>query len=316
MGRTQRRIGYFAKTDSHGERTRSGADSGRHTFPGSNRYLMARVSRVVGLPPFRGTTRRLVITATAFFFLLLILQVTMPSAAMLVASMFALNPIHATGKLLWQPLTYPLVTTDVIGFLFAALSLWFFGSALEDERGGLWLGEYFFTATIGGGLLASVLSRTVFAHSADLGPSNVAAGLWPPVLALVLAFARLHPDEELTFNFLLRLKAKYMAAIYVLIYLAGALTSGHRFSAMVALCAGVCGWAFLMWAPRRGLRFLLSERLYGVRNAYYRAKRRRAAKKFTVYMRKQGKDVNIDASGRYVSLEDERRDPNDKHWMN
>ena len=66
---------------------------------------------------------------------------------------------------------------------------------------------------------------------------------------------------------------------------------------------GVCGWEF----RSDGLR---------LRNAYYRAKRRRAAKKFTVYMRKQGKDVSLDEDGRYVDPDGKPRDPNDKRWMN
>jgi hypothetical protein len=54
--------------------------------------------------------------------------------------------------------------------------------------------------------------------------------------------------------------------------------------------------------------------LFGLRNRYYRAKRRRAAKKFQVYMRKQGKDVSIDSSGRYIGLDDD--DPDDRRRMN
>ena len=38
-------------------------------------------------------------------------------------------------------------------------------------------------------------------------------------------------------------------------------------------------------APPTGISFLLSERWYGLRNRYYRWKRRHAARKFEVYMR-------------------------------
>ena len=33
-------------------------------------------------------------------------------------------------------------------------------------------------------------------------------------------------------------------------------------------------------------------------------------------MKSQGKDVNMDASGKYISLDDETRDSRDKRWMN
>src|SRR2546423_421135 len=60
-----------------------------------------------------------------------------------------------------------------------------------------------------------------------------------------------------------------------------------------------------------------AEQYFGLRNAYYKAKRRRAAKKFEVYMGKQGRHVKFDDEGRYIEPDDPRkRDPNDKRWMN
>jgi hypothetical protein len=52
-----------------------------------------------------------------------------------------------------------------------------------------------------------------------------------------------------------------------------------------------------------------------MRNSYYRYKRRRAARKFEVYMGKQGRKVHFDKDGRYLGPE-EHKDPNDKRWMN
>ncbi len=134
----------------------------------------------------------------------------------------------------------------------------------------------------------------------------------------------MHADQELNFNFVLRVKAKYIAAIYLLVYLAIALSRGQRFDAVVVLSTSLCGWMFLMFAPRRGVRFGVNERVYGLKNAWLRAKRRRAAKKFSVYMQKQGREVHFDAHGRYVDPESKRdprdprtpRDPNDRSWMN
>jgi hypothetical protein len=60
----------------------------------------------------------------------------------------------------------------------------------------------------------------------------------------------------------------------------------------------------------------VSELWFGLRNSYYRAKRRRAAKKFVVYMKKQGKDVSLDAEGRYVDPLGKAHEPGDKKWMN
>jgi hypothetical protein len=53
-----------------------------------------------------------------------------------------------------------------------------------------------------------------------------------------------------------------------------------------------------------------------MRSAYYRAKRRRAARKFEVYMGKQGRKVRFDDEGRYIDPDEERKNPRDKRWMN
>jgi hypothetical protein len=59
----------------------------------------------------------------------------------------------------------------------------------------------------------------------------------------------------------------------------------------------------LLFSSRRtSLR--LTERLYGIRNEYYRWKRRRAARKFEVYMRKHNRTVEFDEHGNYIPPED------------
>ncbi len=55
---------------------------------------------------------------------------------------------------------------------------------------------------------------------------------------------------------------------------------------------------------------MFSEAFYGLRNRYYRWKRRRAARKFEVYMRKQGRTVRFDGNGRQI---DEDQDDK-KRW--
>ena len=53
-----------------------------------------------------------------------------------------------------------------------------------------------------------------------------------------------------------------------------------------------------------------------MRNAWVKARRRRAAKKFSVYMQKQGREVHFDDSGRYLDPDAKGHDPNDRKWMN
>jgi len=123
-------------------------------------------------------------------------------------------------------------------------------------------------------------------------------------------------DQEFLLWFVLRIKAKYMVAIYILIEVAILLKEADRFGALVQLSGALAGFLFVRFAPRKGIAFGFTERLYGVRNAYYRYKRRRAARKFEVYMRKQNREVHFDEDGRYVPPEELHRNSNDKRWMN
>ncbi|SEG44046.1 Membrane associated serine protease, rhomboid family [Bryocella elongata] len=273
---------------------------------------------MLALPAFRGVTRQLVLAAVIVYFALAVLGLAAPAFAGTVVELFSLSPAHVI-PMLWQPVTYSFLNFGLIGTIFALLSIWFFGSVLEDDLGGRWLAEYFFVSTIAGGALACVIAVLLGAQGAWISRASATAGMWPAVMAILLAYARFYPDQPLQLMFVLSVKARHLAAIYLLVYLAMSLISGDRFSAVTVLCVALAGFLYIRFTPKRGVRFLASETIFGWRNAWYRAKRRRAAKKFQVYMRNQGRDVNIDSSGRYVDLDDEKRnprDPNDKRWMN
>lgn len=268
------------------------------------------------LPPFRGVTRWLILAALALYFGLLICGLVSPELAGLLGGLLTLHSDPSAWKLLWQFVTYPFVSTGLFSTLFALLTIWFFGSALEEELGARWMREFFLVCTLAGALLTALLSLALGRSLEGFGPGYLADSMWPFSLALLLVFARLHPDQQLNFNFILQVKAKYIAAIYLLVYLAILLSQHQRFETMVVLANALCGWLFVQFAPRRGIGFASAEGFYGLRNAWFRSRRRRAAKKFTVYMQKQGRDVHFDESGRYVDPEGERRNPKDRKWMN
>jgi hypothetical protein len=161
-------------------------------------------------------------------------------------------------------------------------------------------------------LLASAIT---FTHIFDLRPDLGTAGAWAPIFALLVAFAAVAGDQIIRIYFVLPIKAKYFVAIFILISLAVLLKGGDRFGALTQLSSGFMGYLYVKFAPRRGMAFGVSERFFGFRNDYYRWKRRRAARKFEVYMRKQNREVRFDKDGRYIDP-DEHKDPNDKRWMN
>ena len=267
-------------------------------------------------PPFRGVTRRIILIALCVYLGSAAIGLYSRELEGTLLVQLILRPDQALHPLIWELVTYPFVARGLFSVGFALLSIWFFGAVMEDELGSRWMGEFFLVSTIGGAAMSSALSLAVQGHIPGLGTGFSMSGMWPAVLAIIVAYAHFHAEDQLQFNFLFTLKAKYLAAIYVLFYVGLALIGGDRFGALTALCNALVGYGFLRLAPRRGLRVDMSERWFAMRNSYYRAKRRRAAKKFTVYMRKQGKDVSLDADGRYVDPDGNPRDPNDRRWMN
>ena len=267
---------------------------------------------ILALPAFRGLTRKIILLAIISFLFFFITGLTAPRLSGTIAGALVLQPTLAV-KMPWQFVTWPFVPDSILGLIFGLLSLWFTGAVLEDERGTRWFAELFFSTTIAGALLATIVSLTLGRILPVIGP-GISNGLWPVTLALLLVYARLHADDPMTFYFVIRGRAKYIVAGILLFYLVIDFYVGRRFDALNTICNCLVAWLFLQMAPRRGLRHSASEGWFGLRNRYYRAKRRRAAKKFQVYMRKQGKDVSIDSSGRYIGLDDD--DPNDRRRMN
>jgi len=274
---------------------------------------MARTGpTTLALPPFEGATRQLILVFLGVFFAEAILGWVLPANLFVAAfGHLALIPTELVHGAVWQILTFTFVPMDLISTLFTLLFLWFIGSMLEELRGGQWLYELFFTSAIGGGLLASAIA---FSHVFGLSPLMVGADPYAAIFGLLIAIYVLLGEQEFRLMFVLRIKAKYMVAIYILIDTARLLLHAAPFDALLHLSGAMCGFLFLRYVPRRGLSYGVTERYFAMRNEYYRAKRRKAAKKFEVYMRDQNRDVHFDKNGRYVDPDD--KDPQDKRWMN
>ena len=265
----------------------------------------------LSLPSFAGATRRLILINLAVFFALAILGIFSRNGEALLVGHLLLTPEDVVHGQIWQLLTYSFINPGLLQIAFGLLSLWFIGSWLEGSFGARWLYELYLTSAMGAALLATLIS---FAH-VGISPLSIGIGLNSAVFGLLIAVARYFGDQEISLMFLIRLKAKYLVAIYILFYLALLLRDGNRFDALVQLCGAASAWLFLRFVPRKGLSYLATEKMYSLRNEYYRSKRRRAAKQFEVYMGKQGREVRFDNQGRYIDP-DENKNPTDKKWMN
>ncbi len=271
-------------------------------------------STTLALPPFGGATRQLVLLNVVAFFAIALLQWFIPAVVRFFVGHAMLVPAAVARGEIWQLATYSIIEPSLLGILFGMLTLWFAGSLLETSYGSRWIFELYVCSVVGGGLLATLIA---FTHVLSLRPDLAATGAWAGIFGLLMAIAMRFGDQEFTLWFVLRLKAKYMVAIYLLLALATLLKAGNAFSALLELMGALSGYLYVRFAPRRGLADGMAERWSGLQNDFTRTKRRRAAKKFEVYMRKQNREVRFDDQGRYIEPEDppRKRKP-DGGWMN
>ena len=270
---------------------------------------MARMGQTpFAFPEFRGATRRLIVANLVAFFALILANFAFPTSAGHVAGLLSFVPHSFLSGALWQPVTYSLIHPTLMGTLFELLSLWFLASFLEIDRGANWVMSLYAVAVVGTALAAAVLYYVGHAlgHPIEEMPLF---GCMGGIFGLLIAIGVLYGDVQFLLFFTIGIKARYLAAIYALITFA-MLFGQNRMYAFAQLGGALAGLLYIRLAPRRGFPFAFSERWYWLRNAYYRWKRRRASRKFEVYMRKQGRTVRFDGRGRQID-----DDPNDKsHW--
>ena len=244
---------------------------------------MPRLSTgALGFPDFRGFTRSLILWNLGAYFALLILNVVSRPLAGQITAILILDPdavLHHGW--IWQVITYFIVHLGILSTAFELLSLWFLGSLLETGHGSRWLAELFFVSVLGAGLAALLLYLVLPQDAAPL------YACWGGIFGLLIAIGVLYADTPfLMFPFPITIKAKYLVAVYMLIALA-MLFSAEKVFAFSQLGGALFGFLYIKFSPRRGFALAGSETVYGLRNRYYRWKRRRAAKKFEVYMRRR-----------------------------
>ncbi|HEY1802885.1 MAG TPA: rhomboid family intramembrane serine protease [Terracidiphilus sp.] len=267
-------------------------------------------SSPLAFPDFKGATRRLILINLATYFALLVAGFA-SSAAVRIAGSLVFDPTDFMHGWLWQPFTYSFVHIGILATAFELLSLWFLAGFLEAFHDSNWVTSLYAVSVLGTAAAALVL----YLVSKTLAPSlltNVSPlyGCFGGIFGLLVAIGVLYGDTQFLLFFVIGIKARYMAILYALIAIA-MLFGQERMYAFAQLGGALAGWAFVRMAPRRGMSFMLSESWYGVRNRYYRWKRRRAARKFEVYMRSQGRTVKFDGQGRLID-----EDPDDKKRWN
>ena len=267
-------------------------------------------STSLAFPDFRGATRRLVLWNLGAYFALAVGSLLAAGPTAQLAGWLVFVPQAFLHGALWQPFTYsfihPTGAANILETALELLSLWFLAGFLEGMRSDGWVMSLYAVSVIGTALTAVVVYLGGTLLHMDPGTA-VLTGCFGGIFGLLVAIGVLYGEMEfLMFPLPIGIKAKYLAIVYGLITIAMLFTS-QRMYAFAELGGALAGWFYIRRAPQRGFAFAMSESLYGVRNRYYRWKRRRAARKFEVYMKKQGRTVRFDGQGNRIDEDDDKK---------
>jgi membrane associated rhomboid family serine protease len=280
---------------------------------GYNNYTMS-----LSFPPFTRAVKWLVIANGLIFLLDALVGRFSPVAGRDIILLFSLIPAAVTHGFIWQLVTYSFLHSGLWHILFNMLWLWMFGSQFEVDWGTSRFLEFYFFCVVG-----AALSTIAMAYTGLLGltPATPTVGASGGIYGILMAFGILYANREIMlFPIPFTIKAKYfvIGLIFITLYLS---MNGPGGVAYVAHLGGLLfGFLFLRFMPRHGVVGGASERYFGLRNAYYRWKRRRAARKFEVYMRKHDRKQYFDEHGNFRDPEQQPPEKgNGEHrgpWVN
>lgn len=266
---------------------------------------MARGSTMtLSFPPFTKAVKRLIIINTAVYLLMLLLSIFAIAPASYFYDRLGLIPGAVLHGWIFQLVTYGFIHGGLMHLLFNMLMLWMFGSQFEMDWGSRKFVEFYFFCLVGAALTTVAVGAIghVFFANSDVpffrilsniyGVSTIGAS--GAIYGILLAFGVLYGDREIfMFPLPFTMKAKYMVAILIFIAAVGAISQIGGVANFAHLGGAFFGWLYLRFIPRRGLQYATSEGYFGIRNRYIKWKRRRAARKFEVYMRKQKQPTNF-----------------------
>jgi membrane associated rhomboid family serine protease len=274
----------------------------------------------LSFPPFTRAVKWLVLTNAAVFLLITLLQAFTRTFGDVVFLVLSLVPQWVMRGAIWELISYSFLHVGLFHILFNMLALWMFGAQLESDWGYRKFLEFYFFCVVGAALTTIAVSYTGLG---GISPATNTVGASGGVLGILMAFGLLYGEQEIMlFPIPLSIRAKYFVAGLVFIELISAIYAAgpgraHDIAYVAHLGGLLFGFLYVKFIPRRGVAVGASEQYFGLRNSYYRWKRKRAARKFEVYMRKHDRTVTFDEHGNYVPPDDDKKNGGSKSgWVN
>lgn len=271
----------------------------------------------LSLPPFAGWVKRLVLICAGVYLLQVIGRATAPQLEQYFEIYFGLVPTLSVHGYIWQLVTYSLLHASPLHLLVNMLMLWMFGTQEEQDWGGRKFLEFYLFCVVGAALVTIAVA---YAGLPGMTPLTQTIGASGGIYGLLMAFGMLYGEQTVfLFPIPISLKAKYLVAILIFLVIVATFQPSQGGVANFAHLGGVIfGFLYVKFLPRRGLGLAASERYFGLRNAYYRWKRRRAARKFEVYMKQHDREVKFDDLGNYIPPDerDKKNGGSKSGWVN
>jgi membrane associated rhomboid family serine protease len=247
-----------------------------------------------------------------------LLQISGTKAGAYLAIYLGLVPeLVVRHGMVWQLASYSLMHAGLWHLLMNMLTLWMFGAQEEMDWGSRKFLEFYLFCVVGAAVLTVAVAYLHIGVSPDIPTLGASGGVY----GVLVAFGMLYGEQEIfMFPFPVSIKAKYLIWIIVFLVVVATLQPSQGGIANFAHLGGLlCGFLYVKFLPRRGLLFNTSEKYFSFRNSYYRWKRRRAARKFEVYMRDHNQSVQFDEHGNYIPPDESGKKPNGgskSGWVN
>jgi len=271
----------------------------------------------LSFPPFTPWVKRIIIACVGIYFLQVVLGAFSPTAGSYLIAFGALIPAAVLHGWIWQLVTYSFLHASVMHVLINMLMLWMFGAQEEVDWGPKKFIE-FYLFCVGGAALTTI--AVAYSPIPGVSPGTPTIGASGGIYGVLMAFGMLYGDREIfMFPLPFMMKAKYMVGIMILLVIIATFQPAQGGIANFAHLGGLFfGFLYVKFVPKRGLGFGASERYFNLRNSYYRWKRRRAARKFEVYMRQHNRTVTFDEHGNYIPPDepDKKNGGSKSGWIN
>jgi len=273
----------------------------------------------LSFPPFTPWVKRIIIASVAVYFLEIILGISSRTAQYYLITIGSLIPTNVLHGWIWQLVTYSLLhsPSSIMHILINMLMLWMFGAQEELDWGPKKFIEFYLFCIVGAALTTIAVA---YSPIPGVNPGTPTIGASGGVYGVLMAFGMLYGDREIfMFPLPFMMKAKYMVAIMILLVVIATFQPSQGGIANFAHLGGLLfGFVYVKFMPSRGISYGATERYFSLRNAYYRWKRRRAARKFEVYMRQHNRTVSFDEHGNYIPPDelDKKNGGSKSGWVN